>query len=215
MAFSLTLVLALAATASGDRTLICRPRIEGDPALARAEAVSRAAAARASKFLDYGVPCQDTAEAARAARRAGLSHAVAAVADGRGDGSRYVLVLADAETETERAKRALEVAPGQDAVRPLRTALDQLLEALPRRPGPRPAHVAAWTVAGAGAAALAVGALLAVQARDAADRVATATTPEAYTGALDELEGKRRGRNLTLAAGGAALAAGLTWRFVF
>jgi len=214
MAFSLTLVLALAASASGDRTLLCRPRVEGDPALARAEAVSRAAAGR-SKFLDYGVPCQDAAEAARAARRAGLSHAVAAVAEGRADGSSYVLVLADAQTEQERAKRALDVAPGLDAVRPLRSALDELLEALPPRPGPRPAHVAAWSLAGAGAAALAAGAIFAFQARDAADRVEGAATPEAYTGALSDLKDRRRARNLTLGAGGAALAAGLTWRFAF
>jgi hypothetical protein len=215
MAFSLTLVLALAASASGDRTLLCRPRIEGDPALARAEAVSRAAASRGSKFLDYGVPCQDTAEAARAARRAGLAHAVASVAEGRADGSRYVLVLADAQTEQERAKRSVEVAPGADAVRPVRSALDELLKSLPPRPGPKPAHVAAWSIAGAGAAALAAGAVLAFQARDAADRVEGATSPEAYTGALHELSGKRRARNATLAAGGGALAAGLTWRFVF
>jgi hypothetical protein len=215
MAFSLTLVLALAVSAAGDRTLLCRPRVDGDPALARAEAVTRAAASRASKLLDYGVPCQDTAEAARAARRAGLAHAVAAVAEGRADGSRYVLVLADAETEQERAKRALEVAPGLDAVKPIRTALDELLAALPPRPGPRPAHVAAWSLAGAGAAVLGVGAVFAFQARDAADRVEGAATPEAYTSALDELKGKRRNRNLALAAGGAALAAGLTWRFVF
>jgi hypothetical protein len=215
MTLPLTVALALALGASGDRTLLCRPSVEGDATRARPEAVVRAAAARGKRFLDYGVPCQDAAEAARAARRAGLGHAVAAVAEGREGGSRYVLVLADADTEAERAKRTVEVAAGADAVRPVRSALDELLKTLPPRPGPKPAHVAAWSVAGAGVAALAVGAVFASQARDAADRANAATDLGAHVRARDDWERKRRGAVVLSSAGGAALAAGLTWRFVF
>jgi hypothetical protein len=215
MTLPLTLALALAAGASGDRTLLCRPRVEGDPALARPEAVSRAAASRAKKFLDYGVACQDGAEAARAARRAGLGHAVSAVAEGRPEGSRYVLVLSDADTEGERAKRAVDVAAGADAVRPVRSALDELLKTLPPKPGPRPAHVAAWALTGAGVVAVAAGAVLASQARDAADRAHSATDLGGHVTARDEWESKRRNAAILAGAGGVAIAAGLTWRFAF
>lgn len=215
MTLSLTLVLALAAGAAGDRTLLCRPRVEGDAALARPEAVARAAATRGKRFLDYGVPCQDAGEAARAARRAGLGHAVSAVAEGRPEGSRYLLVLADAETEEERAKRTVDVAAGADAVRPVRSALDELLKARPPKPGPKPAHVAAWSVAAAGVAALAVGVVFASEARDAADRANEAADLGSWVRARDEREKHRRNAAIASGVGGAAVVGGLAWRFVF
>ena len=215
MTLPLTLALALVAGASGDRTLLCRPRVEGDAALARPEAVARAGSERGKRFLDYGVPCQDGAEAARAARRAGLNHAVSAVAEGRADGSRYVLVLSDADTEGERAKRAVDVAAGADAVRPVRSALDELLKTLPPKPGPKPAHVAAWAVTGAGVAAVAAGAVFASQARDAADQANAATDLGTYVRARDDWEAKRRNAAILSAAGGAAIVAGLTLAFRF
>jgi len=215
MMLPLTVALALAAGASGDRTLLCRPRVEGNPAAARPDAVTKAASARGKRFLDYGVPCQDGAEAARAARRAGLAHGVAAVAEGRADGSRYVLVLADAETEGERAKSTVDVAAAADAVRPVRSALDELLKSLPPKPGPRPEHVAAWSVAGAGAVAVAAGLVFASQARDAADRANEATALGGWVRGHDDWEKKRRSAAILSSVGGAAIAAGLAWRFAF
>ncbi len=210
----LTLALAVASSAGGDRILLCRPKVTGDPALARGDAVVEAAR-KSQRFLDYGVVCDDVAESARAARRMGLVHAISATAEGRLDGSRYVLVLADASTEGERAQQTLDVAPGADAVAPLRSAMSRLLDALPPKPGPKPAHVAAWGVAGAGAAALVAGTVFALQARDAADRANGAADPAAYTSAKREWKGKRTASGVLIGAGGAALAAGLTWRFAF
>lgn len=211
---ALILSFALAATSGGDRLLLCRPQLLGDPALARGEALL--AAGKASRrFLDYGVVCDGAAESARAARRVGLRHAVSASAEGRVDGSRYVLVVADAASEEERARRTLEVAPGVDAVRPLRAALAELAGALPPRPGPRRAHVAAWSVAGAGVAALAAGAVFTLRARDAADRANGASDVGTHVRARDDWHGRRTAAAVLLASGGAALAAGLTWRFAF
>jgi hypothetical protein len=211
---ALTLSLALLASAGEDRLLLCRPKVAGDAALARAEAVGEAGR-KSRRFLDYGVVCEDVAESARAARRVGLGHVVSGTAEGRVDGSRYVLVLADAVTEGVRAQRTLEVPPGADAVRPVREALGQLSAAIPRGPGPRPAHVAAWAVAGAGAAGLAAGTVVALRARDAADRANRATAPGAYTSARAEWKERRTTSGVLLGVGGAALAAGLTWRFAF
>ncbi|HEY6098132.1 MAG TPA: hypothetical protein VIW03_01790 [Anaeromyxobacter sp.] len=211
---ALTLTLALAAGASGDRLLLCRPKVTGDPALARGDAVVEAAR-KDGRFLDYGVVCEDAAESARAARRMGLSHAVSARAEGRADFSRYVLVLADSQSEASRAERSLEVAPGADAVRPVRTALAQLLESLPPKPGPSASRIAAWSLAGAGAVAVVAGAVVASQARDAAARANSAPDLGAHVRARDEWQRKRTASGVLLGAGGAALAAGLTWRFAF
>jgi hypothetical protein len=212
---ALTMTLALAAGSGDPRLLLCRPQIAGDAALARGDAVVDAGRKMSKRFLDYGVACDDAAEGARAARRAGLGYAIAASAEGRVEGSRYVLVLADATTEEERARRAIEVAPGADPAPPIRTALRQLLGTLPPRPGPRPAHVAAWSVAGAGLAAVVAGTVFALQARDAADRANAAEDLGAHVRARKDHERKRTLSGVALGAGGAALAAGLTWRFVF
>ncbi len=211
---ALTLTLALAAGAGGDRLLLCRPKVTGDPALARGDAVVEAAR-RDARFLDYGVVCEDAAESARAARRMGFAHAVSATAEGRAESSRYVLVLADSASEALRAERSVEVAPGADAVRPLRTALSQLLRSLPPKPGPRPERIAAWSLVGAGAAALVAGTVVAGQARDAADQASAARDLGAHIRARKDWERKRTTSGVLLGAGGAALAAGLTWRFAF
>jgi hypothetical protein len=203
------------ASASGERLLLCRPKIAGDAALARADAVAEAARKLPGRFLDYGVACEDDGEGARAARRAGLSHAVTATAEGRADGSRYVLVLTEAESESVRSRRAIEIGAGADAVRPLRGALDELLDALPPSPGPDRAHLAAWSVTGAGVAAIAVGVALAISAGDAADRADAARDPAAYTRARRDWDGRRKWSAVALGAGGAAAATGLAWRFVF
>ncbi len=209
----ITLALALAAGA-GDRLLLCRPNVSGDAALARGEAVAEAAR-KTGRFLDYGVVCVDAAESARAARRVGLDHAVSAMAEGRSDGSRYVLVLADAATEAERARQSLEIAPGADPVAPLRASLGRLLDSLPRKPGPDRAHVAAWAVAGAGAVAMVAGIVLAGQARDAAGRASSAPDLGTWVKARDDWQRKRTASGVLLGVGGAAIAAGLTWRFAF
>ena len=211
---ALTLALALASAASGERILLCRPKVTGDAALARGDAVVDAAKG-IGRFLDYGVACDDAAESARAARRVGLAHAVSATADGRVDGSRYVLVLSDAASEVERARRALEVAPGADGVTPLRGALSELLGTLPRPPGPRYPHLAAWTAVGAGVGALAAGVVLAGRARSAADAAGAATDAATYTRERDRWKGRRVASGVALGLGAAAVAGGLTSRFAF
>lgn len=212
---ALTVLLALATGAGEGRLLLCRPRIAGDPALARAEVVVDAGRSLGGRYLDYGVACEDAGEGARAARRAGLGHAVTAIAEGRADGSRFVLVLTDAATEKPAGQRELVVVPGQDAVRPVRTALAGLAGSLPRGPGPDPARVAAWSTAGAGVAALVAGVVLAASARDAADRADAARDPAAYTRAHGEWKDRRTWSGISLGAGGALVSAGLVWRFAF
>jgi hypothetical protein len=208
------LAIALTASADGDRLLLCRPRIVGDPALARGEAVGEAARKFKARFLDYGVACEDAAEGGRAARRAGLRHALTATAEGRTDGSRYVLALADAEREVELATQTLEVAPGVDPAPLLKTAFAQVLGKLPREPV-QEQHLGAWSVVGGGVAALAAGVALAASASSAADRADGAATPGAHLAAVKDWEKKRNWSRLALGAGGAAVAAGLTWRFAF
>jgi hypothetical protein len=217
MAWTGAIAMALALVTGGgeDRLLLCRPRVLGDPALARGEALAEAGRALGGRVLDYGVPCEDSAEAARAARRAGLGHAVSATAEGRTEGSRYVLALAAAADEAELARRTLEVAPGAEAAGPLADALAQLVAAVPRAAAPRRSRVAPWVLVGAGAAAMAAGVALAVSASDAAERANAASDPGAYTAARAEWESKRTWSAVALGAGGAAAAAGLTWRFAF
>lgn len=214
---ALSLVLALTAAGGPERLLLCRPKVLGVSAQARPEAVTAAGRASGGKFLDYAVACEDAGEGARAARRAGLSHAVTATAEGTPAASRYVLVLSDAASAAVRAQRALDVPAGKDAVRPVKDALAELLEAVPKPPrvGPSPKNVAAWTVVGAGVAALAAGAVWARQAGDAADRANAAEDPETFTSEREAWRGKKRQAGIALAAGGAAVAAGLTWRFAF
>jgi hypothetical protein len=209
----LTLALALATAAGGDRVLLCRPTVAGDAALARGDAVLDAAKGT-GRFLDYGVACEDAAESARAARRVGLAHAVSATAEGRVQGSRYQLVLADAATEAERARRTVEVVPGADPAAPLRGALGELLRTLPSAPARR-SHVGAWTTFGAGVASLAAGIALAVRARSAADEANAAADPGAYTRARGEWKDRRAASGVLLGVGAAAVAGGLTWRFAF
>lgn len=212
---ALTLTLALAAGAPGDRLLLCRPQLAGDPALARGEAIAEAGRAMSGRFLDYGVACEDASEGARAARRAGLAYAVTSSAHGRAEGTRYELALADAESEAVRARRVVEVAPGAEALRPLRSALDQLVGTLPPPPGPRPAHVAAWSVAAAGVAAVVAGTVFALQAREAADRASSAEDLAGWLRARNDWNRNRTLSGASFAAGGTALAAGLAWRFAF
>lgn len=207
--------LAIASAAAGDRLLLCRPQIAGDPALARGEAVAEAGRSMSGRFLDYGVACEDASEGARAAKRAGLAYAVTSSAQGRSEGTRYELALADADTEAVRARRVVDVAPGVEAVRPLRSALDQLVETLPPPPGPRAAHVAAWSVAAAGVAAVVAGTVFALQARDAADRAAAASDLSGWVRAKRDWDRYRTLSGASLAAGGAAIAAGVAWRFAF
>ena len=149
---ALTMTLALSAGVDADRLLLCRPKLLGDAALARAEAVSEGARAIPGRFLDYGVACDDAAEAARAARRAGMAYGVASTAEGRTEGSRFVIALARADSDRSVAGQTVDVGPGADAAGPIRDALAELVRAIPRDPPPARARVAAWTVAGTGAA---------------------------------------------------------------
>jgi len=213
MPLTSALLLSLVLTAGPERVLVCRPVVEGDPAQARPEAVAAAVRPLQDLFLDYGVPCDTLGEAARAAGRAGLGHGILTAAEGRPEGARYRLVLATAAAE-EMGQRDLRVAPGTDPVPPLRRALRELEGTVPRPP-PRWPTVAGWTLVGAGAVALATGAVFALQARDQARRADVATTPEEWQQAHDAWR-RSRGRGLAaLAGGGAALAAGLTLRLAF
>ena len=219
---AVTIVLALAGGAD-ERLLLCKPEVLGDPAQARGEAVTQAGGKLQGKFLDYGAQCKDAGEGARAASRAGLGHAVVSKAEGTPTGSRFQLVLADAPAEDDesgegpkiRAQRSLDVKPGADAVAPLKGALKELLKTLPPKPGPDPQHVAAWTVAGVGAAAVIAGVVVGSQAEDYKRRALAARDPAAYLRLKKQSISKRNQGNVLLAAGGAAVAAGLTWRFVF
>jgi hypothetical protein len=132
----LALHAALGADPAGsERLLLCRPVVRGEARLARADALPAAARQLGGRYLDYGVPCEEEAEAVRAARRAGLPHAVSATAEGRSDGSRFALTLSSAAAQRPVGRRELQVAPGDDAVAALRLA------PRPRRGG-RPASLA-------------------------------------------------------------------------
>jgi len=207
------LLMTLALAAGPERILLCRPAILGDPALARAEALSEAVRPLAGQFLDYGVACETLGETARAAARAGLGHGIFSSAEGGASGARFVLVLTTDEA-TEAARRALEVAPGVEAAGPLRSALLELERVVPRPP-PRWPSVAGWTLVAGGAAALAAGTVLALRARDDARRADAAATPEAYQAARTAWRRDRSRSIPALAGGGAALALGLTLRFAF
>lgn len=210
----LTLVLA-AGSPDPERLLLCRPVVRGEPGLARADGVLEAARGLGSRFLDYGVACEGEAEAIRAARRAGLALAVSSTAEGHTDGSRFVLTLSSAAEERPLARRELSVAPGADAVPPLRLSLEQLLAAAPAPPR---SHLAPWAVAGAGAALLAAGGSFALVARSNADARERAAERADYRAYVDKDASWRRWRSasrVTLGAGAAALAVGLAWRLAF
>jgi len=213
MPLTSTLLLTLALTAGPERVLVCRPTVQGDAALARPDAVAEAVRPLTDLFLDYGVPCESLGEAARAASRAGLGHAVLSSADGQAEGARFLLVLTTAQAD-ELARRALQVPSGGDAAGAVRQALRELERQVPRPP-PRWPSVAGWTLLGVGAVALAGGAAFAVQARSEARQANTASTPQAYQVARDAWQRERSRGAASLAVGGAALAAGLTLRLAF
>jgi hypothetical protein len=200
------LLLMVALGAGGERLLLCRPALAGDAALARPEALLEAARSLGRDLLDYGVPCESPAEAARAAARAGLERAISSNASGAPDGSRYTLILTSAD-EAELGRRQLQVATGADPVGPLAEAL----RALRREAGlARPAWVAptGWGLIGGGAVALAAGLVLGLQARDQARKADAASTPGDWLAAHDAWASRRRQSGLALALGGAAVAGG-------
>jgi hypothetical protein len=208
-------LVVLSASPDGDRLLLCRPRILGDAALARADAVPAAARGFGQRFMDYGVTCDGAEEAARAARRAGLRHALSSTADGRTTGSRFVLTLSDAEGERAVASRELEVAPGVDPVPPLESALrDLVAKANPPSPDPGPG-AGPWILAGAGAAVALAGVGFAVAAQSAASAADGANTAQEYVDARNAWKARRTTSAVLLGAGVAAVAAGLVWRFAF
>lgn len=204
--------MTLSGAPAGDRVLLCRPRVAGDPALARGDAVVEAGRARTDRLLDYGVTCESTGEAARAAKRAGLTHAILVSAEGRTDGSTFELTVVDAMDRVIEVRR-LAVEPGADAAGPVGSGLDGLVAELRRPETRRLQRRTALGVAGGGVALLAAGVGLAAAARGAADRANGATTPEAYLGARQSWERSRALSGAALGLGGAALAAGLVWRF--
>ncbi len=213
---AMAITMSLVAAAGDERLLLCRPAITGDAALARGDAVQLAARTFGTRFLDYGVACEDAAEAARAAQRAGLAHAVAASAEGRTDGSRYALALASAELEKTIAERTVVVAPGADATDPLRGALARLLAAVPARECPE--RAGPWVAMGTGAAAIVAGTAFALVARSSADARDRAGARGDWKGYVDNDARWRSWRTASgvgLGVGAAAIAAGAAWRFVF
>lgn len=213
MPLTSALLVSLVLSASSERVLLCRPTVQGDPAQARPEAVAEAVRPLADLYLDYGVACESAGEAARAAARAGLGHGVLTSAAGRTDGAHYLLVLTTAEAE-ELGRRALQVAPGEEATGPLRRALEELEGTIPRPP-PRWPKIAGWTLLGAGVVALAAGAVLAARARDEAQRAAEATSPSSWQAAHDAWAADRRRGSAALVVAGGALAVGLTLQLTF
>jgi hypothetical protein len=214
-AFSLLLAAgADPAAAEPGRVLLCRPAVRGEPGLAKAEAVLVAARSFGERFIDYGVACDGEEEALRAARRAGLSLATAAQAEGRSDGSRFLLTLSSTGEGKLLWRRELSVAPGADAVPPLKRSLQEMLSAIPRPP-PR---VGPWVTVGAGAALLAAGGAFAMVARSDATAADRAAADRDVAGYLDKRAGWRRSRTasgVALGLGAAAVGAGLVWRFSF
>ncbi len=213
MPLTAAMLVSLALGAGGDRLLLCRPALAGDPALARPEALLEAGRALGREVLDYGVSCDSPAEAARAAGRAGLGRAVASVASGAPDGSRYTLVLTSAGEE-ELARRSLLVATGADPVAPLAAALRGLRrEAGTTRPAwSRPA---AWSLLAGGVAALAAGVALGLQARDDARRADAAGSPGDWLAAERSWRSHRTWSAVALGAGGAAVVGGTAIWLVF
>lgn len=212
---TLPLLLALAGGPSDERLLLCRPLVQGEPALAKADAVAAAARLLGRAFLDYGVACEGEEEAGRAASRAGLTMAVSSVAEGRTQGSRYLLSLTSAGAEKALARRSLEVAPGADAVPLLRDSLRELLRAVPHR---RDDRVGPWVLAGGGAALLAAGAAFAIVARSSAgsaDRAWAAGDPVGWLRHRNTWQRWRLASGATLAGGAAAAVVGLTWKLAF
>lgn len=205
------LVAVTLASAPGDRVLVCRPRIAGDPALARGEAIAEALRDRPERILDYGVPCESSGEAARAARRAGLSHAILATAEGRTEGSLYELTVVGVDERVVQVRR-LAVAPGDEVVGPVGASLDALVGELHRPQTLRARRRAALGVAAGGVALISAGVALASVARDDAARANGAATPEDYLGARHAWEVNRGLSGAVLGIGGAVLAAGLAWR---
>ena len=213
MPLTTALLVSLALGAGGDRLLLCRPKLAGDPALARPEAILEAGRTLGRDVLDYGVPCESPAEAARAAGRAGLERAVSSVATGAPDGSRYTLILTSA-AEEELGWRTLQVPTGADPVAPVAAAL----RALQRSGGtPRPAWVkpVTWTLWIGGAVSLAAGLVLGLQARDYARKADAATTPEAWVAADDAWRSHRTSSAVAYGVGAAAIAGGTAIRFTF
>ena len=217
MTATASLLLVIAAGAGpGDRLLLCRPRILGDPALSRADAVAAAARELGQRFLDYGVACETPQEAARAARRAGLGNAVSSTAEGRADGSRFVLTLSDAVSEGEVGVRDLTVAPGANAVPPLERALRDL--ARQSEPPAAARSRLPWYLMGAGAAVLAAGggfALAARSAADARDEAYGRGDARAYVREDAAWRKWRAAAAVALGVGAAAAGAGLVWRLAF
>ncbi len=215
---SLAVAVALGASPAPDRLLLCRPMVGGDPGLARPDAVAQAARAFGQRFLDYGVACDGFAEAARAARRAGLRHAISSSAEGRTAGSRYVLTLALAEEERPVAKRELEVLPGADAAAPLQRTMAELLASIPSSGDVPERSAAPWYLVGAGAAVLTGAAVFALAASSAAGDRDQAQAAGDATGYVQRDASWRRWRTasgLATGAGVALIAAGFTWRFAF
>jgi hypothetical protein len=205
------LVAMTLAIPPAERVLACRSRITGDPALARGEALAEGLRQVSGRVLDYGVPCESPAEAARAARRAGLAHAVFATVEGRTDGSLVELTVVDADGRVLAVRRHA-IAPGGEIVRTISASLDGLVAELPRPQTRRARRRAAIGVAGGGLALLAAGVALAATARGEADRANAATAPEEFTGARRSWERARGWSGAVLGIGSAALAAGVAWR---
>jgi hypothetical protein len=204
--------LIVASAPATDRVLVCRARVVGDPALARADALAEATRELDDQTLDYGVPCESNAEAARAARRAGLGHAVATVADGRTEGSLFELTVVDADERVVSVRR-LALPPGEGGGRPVAASLAALVAELPHPARLQRDRHAALGIAGGGAALLAAGVALALVARGDADRANAAGAPEAYLRARSGWQRSRGLSGLALGLGGAAVGFGLVWRF--
>jgi hypothetical protein len=206
--------LASSMRLSDDRLLLCRPTVIGAPGALQPEALSEAAKSFGRLFIDYGMACEQELEAVNAARRAGVRRAIRTTAETKGGIGHYVLTLSDAASNKQMGVRELDIPSGQSAVQPLEKALSELSGG--RSQGERHKHdEAAWYVSGAGAVVMAVGVGFAIAAGSAA------SSRDQAASASDYIQSDARWRKLktvsgvTLGVGGAAVAAGLAWRFAF
>jgi hypothetical protein len=225
MSLSLGLAALALVTAAGpaapeklkeDRILLCRPAVQGNGSSVPSEALTTAAKAFRNTFIDYGAPCEQDQESIGAAQRAGLRFAIRVGAEGKVGLARFTLKLNDARTEKTIASQDVDVPSGADAVEPLKMALADLSHSSPTSPGSSMARSATpWYLVAAGAAVMAVGAGFALAAGSAASSRDGSNNVSAYISSDANWRKYKTMSGVSLGIGGAAVAAGLAWRFAF
>jgi hypothetical protein len=197
-----------------DRLLLCQPQVTGVAQSVPAGALKTAAKAFGKVFIDYGAPCEQDEESMGAAKRAGVRFAIRTTAEGKVGVSRFVLRLNDAQTDKTVSSQNVDVPTGADAVEPLKAALAELSHSSPTRP-PEAKGSGPWYVVAAGAAVMAVGVGFALAAGSAASDRDSSVKDTNYITSDANWRKYKTMSGVSLGIGGAAVAAGLAWRFAF